>query len=153
MNDETLCYRNASYADHLSLCELERSVFSHDRLSSRQIAYHLKSSKNLFLVCTANAAIVGYILIFLRSDKKYARIYSLAVAAEKRGRGIANVLVEKSIAYCQQKKVTKLFLEVSTKNSSAIALYNKHHFKVVRTILDYYENGEDAFKMMRSNNL
>jgi ribosomal-protein-alanine N-acetyltransferase len=46
-------------------------------------------------------------------------------------------------------KAKECFLEVRVGNTPAVNLYKKLDFKVIRTIGDYYADGEDAYVMNR----
>jgi len=70
---------------------------------------------------------------FLRSaavptEQANARILSIAVASEARGRGVANQLFTKAMAYFKAKKVNKVRLEVRPDNEVAVSLYKKWNF-------------------------
>lgn len=57
-----------------------------------------------------------------------ARILSIAVASEVRGRGVANQLFAKAMAYFEAQKVNRVRLEVRPDNEVAISLYKKWNF-------------------------
>ena len=76
-------------------------------------------------------------LAFLRSaatpgKAANARILSVAVAADARGRGIASALMAEADAYFRQQQVRRVRLEVRPDNHSAIRVYEK---------LGYYSGG------------
>ncbi|SCM82057.1 Acetyltransferase [uncultured Sporomusa sp.] len=76
-------------------------------------------------------------LAFLRSaatpgKAANARILSVAVAADARGRGIASALMVEADAYFRQHQVRRVRLEVRPDNQSAIRVYEK---------LGYYPGG------------
>lgn len=57
-----------------------------------------------------------------------ARILSIAVAPEARGRGVASQLIETAIDYFRTKQVTRVRLEVRPGNLAAIRVYEKWGF-------------------------
>ncbi len=57
-----------------------------------------------------------------------ARILSIAVASETRGRGVANQLLAKAMKYFSARKANKVRLEVRPDNEFAISLYKKWNF-------------------------
>ena len=76
-------------------------------------------------------------LAFLRSaatpgKAANARILSVAVAADARGRGIASALMAEADTYFRQQQVRRVRLEVRPDNQSAIRVYEK---------LGYYAGG------------
>ena len=90
---------------------------------------------------------VGFILIRAVLDE--AEILTLAVSPEWRRRGVARKLLETVERELGRKKITRLFLEVSTKNASAEMLYRTCGFVTAGTRKRYYEDGSDAIVMMR----
>lgn len=57
-----------------------------------------------------------------------ARILSIAVAPEVRGRGIASLLMREAVAYFEKQQVTRVRLEVRPENLAAIRVYEKWGF-------------------------
>lgn len=98
-------------------------------------------------VAETGGIIVGYICI--RSLFEEAEILDIAVAPEKRGIGIAGMLICKAIKIAAEKGAEMLVLEVRASNICAITLYKKNGF--IRTGLRkmYYEGKEDAVLMER----
>ncbi|MCH4092482.1 ribosomal protein S18-alanine N-acetyltransferase [Acetobacter sp.] len=90
---------------------------------------------------------IGFVLIRIVLDE--AEILTLAVAPERRRRGVARKLLETVEQGLEKKQITKLFLEVSTKNISAEALYTTAGFRAAGIRKRYYEDGSDAIVMVR----
>ena len=89
---------------------------------------------------------VGFILIRTVLDE--AEILTLAVSPEWRQHGIARKLLETVKKDLEKKKITKLFLEVSTENIPAEALYTKSDFIKSGIRKRYYDDGSDALVMV-----
>ncbi|CZE49916.1 GNAT family N-acetyltransferase [Campylobacter geochelonis] len=98
------------------------------------------------LICGEFGKILGYILILPKL--KTSRIYSLAVLPNARGLGVAKALLEFGIS-----RFNSLKLEVRTDNTKAINLYEKLGFKSIKTLPKYYDDGCDAFLMVKSEQI
>ncbi len=92
---------------------------------------------------------IGFILAQLAADE--AEIVSIGVAAEWQRLGLGRRLIEGLIRAAQRADVRRLFLEVSTNNTPALALYESLDFRRVGLRPRYYERPElppvDAFVM------
>ncbi|MGO3018009.1 MAG: ribosomal protein S18-alanine N-acetyltransferase [Anaerococcus sp.] len=79
-----------------------------------------------------------------------AEIYTIAVREEYRGQKIASKMLNHLVERCKKREITKIFLEVSTKNDQAIKLYEKFSFKKVGLRKNYYrKTNEDAYIMRK----
>ncbi|NRA64677.1 MAG: GNAT family N-acetyltransferase [Pseudobacteriovorax sp.] len=63
----------------------------------------------------------------------------------QRGLGIGRHMLNHWICEAMKRKLNELFLEVSANNQTAIKLYESMGFRKLRTISNYYKNGDDAF--------
>ena len=92
--------------------------------------------------------IVAY--IFFRRVADEMHILKIAVAPEWRCRGIATVLMEKSLEFADAKGRGVAYLEVRPANTAAIMLYRKLGFSVIGKRTNYYsETCEDALVMRK----
>lgn len=71
----------------------------------------------------------------------------VAVDPAYQGRGIARQLLREGESQIRWHGVTKIHLEVASKNSVAIALYHKLGYEVVGRRKAYYPDGDDAVLM------
>lgn len=77
-------------------------------------------------------------------------IYTIAVDELYRGQKIASNMLEHLINFSREMKVSKIWLEVSTKNMPAINLYEKFGFEKIRLRKNYYSlTNEDAYIMLK----
>ncbi|MEJ2028079.1 MAG: GNAT family N-acetyltransferase, partial [Limibacillus sp.] len=88
-----LLLRPARAGDIDALLALEAGAFPGDRLSRRSFQRLLKRGHALFRVAEQDGRVLGYGLVLLRGRSLLARLYSLAVAEESRGLGIARLLI------------------------------------------------------------
>ncbi|QIV95330.1 ribosomal-protein-alanine N-acetyltransferase [Allofrancisella inopinata] len=135
----------ASLNDLKSLIELENSLFNSDQISKRQFKYNIEKQK-LFFVAKVNDQLAGYILCF--EYKKSIRIYSLAVNEKFQGKGIGKSLLN----YLITNSTKNIYLEVNVNNSNAIALYEKLNFTIYKTIPNYYQDDDSAYRMVLRRN-
>ena len=143
-NSNAICVRRAEPADLDGLIDLEISTFSNDRLSPRQWKRHLANDRARILVVEENTRIGAAAVLFFRKDSPLARLYSLAVAAGLRGRGIGDVLLEACEGEAVNRGCTRLRLEVRSDNTPAQRLYERRDYRMFASRPDYYEDGAPA---------
>jgi ribosomal-protein-alanine N-acetyltransferase len=80
---------------------------------------------------------------------KKGHIVSVAVLPEHQRKGIGKALAEKTLEGMINYGVGEIYLEVRIGNQPAIVLYKKLNFKVIRRIIGYYRDGEDAYVMAK----
>ena len=81
----------------------------------------------------------GYALGRISFDE--AELYRIAVLPDKRRRRAGTELLERFIGKCRERGASKVFLEVRSKNTPAVSLYEKHGFTLISTRKRYY--GDD----------
>ncbi|HSE12053.1 MAG TPA: GNAT family N-acetyltransferase [Rudaea sp.] len=138
--------RRAVPADLPALLALERSAFTTDHLSPRQYRQHLDSPTALVLAAVDHGGLLGKAVVFFRSDSDVARLYSIAVAEEARGRGIGEALLARAERAAHQRGVTRMRLEVRQDNASAMRLYERRGYLRFAARPGYYEDGADAWR-------
>lgn len=140
--------RSLRTADLESLLALENASFSaNDRFPRRNWRHVLASRSTLVLGIPAPAGgLHGAICWLLRRGTSVARMYSLAVHPDARGRGLGKLLVDASLDRLPR-RCTLLGLEVRPENTSAVGLYRALGFRPVAGLADYYGDGEDGMRM------
>mgnify|MGYP004516559729 FL=1 len=89
-----------------------------------------------------NNKIVGIIIYTILCEE--AEILLIFVDENYRNKGIATLLINS----IEEKNVKNILLEVSTKNDSALALYNKLNFKLINIRKNYYKDS-DAYVLRK----
>ncbi len=140
--------RSANKHDLNALFELEKICFKEENFHRKQIRYLLLKARSMVLVAE-DAGIVGSIIVLFRENIHNARIYSLNVHPAHRRRGIASLLMDKTIGLLKEKGVTKITLEVGIHNLPAQNLYASKGFVVDKKLINYYKNGDDALHLFR----
>jgi len=102
-----------------------------------------------FLVITEDRKVVGFVAA-VPTGQKVARVLMLAVLPESRRRSLGKVLMSELYASCRAKGYDTIVLEVRKSNKSALAFYERDGFAVFGEFKNFYSNGEDAWKMMKS---
>lgn len=141
--------RRARRSDCDVLSALEKRNFTGDWLSARQMANHTTNPNAEFWVAVDRGSgdICGYVLVFFHAVRG-ARIYSVVADKAHRGKGVGRALMTKAIAVTKARKTPRLWLEVRTRNTAAITLYEKLGFVPYRRVPAYYSDGTDALKML-----
>ncbi|MBP3597288.1 MAG: ribosomal protein S18-alanine N-acetyltransferase [Clostridia bacterium] len=105
----------------------------------------LENPNSKYIVAFGNNEIVGFAGITYNFD--YIEIMNIAIRKDMRRRGIATKLMEKLILLANEFNVSKVALEVDSKNISARNLYKKIGFKEVGIRKNYYYGNSDAILM------
>lgn len=132
------------------LVALEREAFDADRISRRSFKALLGSKSAILIVAEgprgAAEPLHGYAAILLRSGTALARLYSIAVAAAAKGRGIGKALLHASEIEAFERDRIALRLEVREDNVPAISLYAASGYRPIGRYLDYYADHGNALR-------
>ncbi len=141
--------RRASKGDLEALAALERS-FPGDRLRRSSLSRLLGRESAQLWVAEASGHVVGDAVVLFRKGFVSARLYSLVVRPESRGRGVARALLTQAEDGARERGAVAMRLEVREDNQPAIALYRKAGYEVVGRTSDYYQDHSDALRMQKS---
>ena len=99
------------------------------------------------LVCKYNDVIMGFLIFSL--IKKESHLLNIAVLKEWQERGAGTILMDVFIKQSKAMGATKAFLEVRSKNTTAINFYSKFNFLKDAVRTNYYtgSNIDDAILM------
>lgn len=101
-----------------------------------------------FLVAEKNHKIIGF-LIGVITNPDTAKILMLGVYKHSRKQNVGSRLINHFFNKIKQKNIKNVELEVRIDNKIAIKFYEKHNFKIIEKIPNFYQNQEDAFNMKR----
>ena len=101
-----------------------------------------------FLVALQDNIIIGF-LIGIRTTQTTARILMLSVKEIHRRQGIGTALLLHFLSEMKKQNITRIDLEVRTTNKSAFEFYKKHGFLLQGRLQYFYQNGKDAYKMIK----
>jgi ribosomal protein S18 acetylase RimI-like enzyme len=149
MTINNILIRHAKPDDLDQLVALENASFETDKLSRRSFRHWITAEHRALLVAEVEGRIVGYILIIYHPGTRLARIYSLAVAHQQRGSGIAKLLMAAGEQEAIEDGRLYLRLEVGIDNIAAINLYESLGFQKFGVYHDYYEDHKDALRYQK----
>lgn len=110
-------------------------------LNDNPFAYYLK------MIDAETLEIIGYVGFWIKFEQ--AEITKVSIAKKYQGHKLSKLLMmdaERRIRLAECENIT---LEVRVSNEVAINLYKSVGFKVAATRKKYYENGEDAYLMLK----
>lgn len=139
--------RPARLEDLDRLVQIENRSFTIDRFSRRTFRYLLTRANAVTLVAEVDAKVIGYAMLLFHHGTFLARLYSLAVDPAFRSLGAGLALLEAAEHLALTHDCVTLRLEVRQDNASAIRLYQRHGYKLLGTVPDYYEDHMDALRM------
>ena len=144
--------RRAERRDLDVLVALE-SGFPGDRMSKVSLARLLSRDSAEVLVAEvatdAGTEVVGDVVLLFRRGFKSARLYSMIVKAQWRGKGVARALLREAEQLAQERGSVSMRLEVREDNPTAIALYRNAGYEVGGKTSDYYEDHSTALRMRK----
>ncbi len=149
MPEAMITIRPSQLNDIDDLVALENASFDTDKLSRRSFRHWITTEHRSLLVAELSGKVVGYILIIYHPGTRLARIYSLAVAQEHRGAGIARKLIMAGEQAAHDDGRLYLRLEVSVDNDPAIKLYENLGYQKFGIYRDYYQDHKDALRYQK----
>jgi len=135
--------RRLAYSDLPAVISIERRSFP-SPWSLAMFVLELSKPAGICLAATEGEELLGY-LVCSRYDRVW-HVMNVAVAPERRRRGVASRLIGQLIAEAGAE--LPFTLEVRVSNRDAIAMYEKLGFRSAGVRPRYYQdNGEDALIM------
>lgn len=140
--------REAVRADLLAVFRIEKRSFEQPW---PYIAFEGLLGSPAFLVAEDGDSIVGYVVgdAVDTHGVTLGHIKDIAVAPEYRQRGIGRELLTHAITALTARGVGRIKLEVRRSNDKAQSLYAEFGFRNHHTIPNYYDDGEDAYVLVR----
>lgn len=140
--------RTINTEDLDTVVEIEKDLFGNSAWNENQFTYEINENPfSTIYVLIYDEQIVGYIDLWITYDT--AQIANLGVNRQYWRKGFARELMQKAIDTAVQEKCENITLEVRVSNERAISLYEKCGFMKINIRKQYYENGEDAYLMMK----
>jgi [ribosomal protein S18]-alanine N-acetyltransferase len=101
-----------------------------------------------YRVSAAEEEIVGF--IFVMTSQGTGHVTTVGVAPEHRRRGLAQKMLRHIEEALRKREIATVSLEVRVSNIVAQSLYRGLGYTIVQRLNNYYNNGEDAFLMVKS---
>lgn len=137
--------RAARRDDLDALMALEAAAFRTDRMTRRQMRYHITNDRAFFSVAVCAGDVVGYALVMYRG--RSAHLCGLAVAPEAQGQGYARRLLAAAEKDARGRGSMVIRLEVRRAARRVRALYERTGFTAVLTLPAYYSDGAAGVRM------
>ena len=142
--------RMMTRADIETILPLEESLFGEESWSRQMLEGELAEQprSRYYVVADDDGLITGYAGLMVAGAQ--ADVLTLAVAADRWGRGTGSALLEALLAEAQRRGCTEVFLEVRVDNLRAQRLYRRYGFAEIGVRKGYYQpSGTDALVMRR----
>ncbi len=130
------------------LFEIEKEIFA-DFWSQKLLNDILISKLDKLFLLKYENKIVAYINWRVVSDE--CELMKIGVLSSYRQKGLAKALLDEMFLHLFKVNIKQVFLEVRSKNKSAINLYNKYGFVDIGLRKNYYINPIDDAVLMRKD--
>ena len=140
--------REINAGDIGAVVEIEKDLFGNSAWNENQFVYEINDNPfSTIYVLVYDEQIAGYIDLWITYDT--AQIANLAVNRKYWRKGFAKELMQKAIETAVHEKCENITLEVRVSNERAISLYEKYGFMKINIRKQYYEDGENAYLLMK----
>ena len=130
------------------ILRIERASFGADAWPRSYFLELFLECRDFFVIAKVGGRIAGYAVAC--AAKRNAEISSIAVHPDYRRRGVAAALLRHTLRALSKAGVRRVELMVRTANAAAAELYRAFGFRRVRLASGYYEDGGDAYLMVRA---
>jgi ribosomal-protein-alanine acetyltransferase len=138
----------ATHIDQLLRLNL-RCFRKGENYTKHTFAYLLNDPSTVsYRVATDDDPVVAFIFVMVQEGGT-GHVTTVGVAPEHRRRGLAERLLSHVEDALRNRGVSTLALEVRVSNIGAQSLYRGLNYSTVQRIEAYYNNGEDAFLMVK----
>jgi [ribosomal protein S18]-alanine N-acetyltransferase len=138
--------RSAVLADLPALTALEQDLFGVDAWNEALIRQEIEGPGRRFVVAEdASGRIDGYAVTMTAGD--IVDLLRIAVREESRRSGLASRLLAELLVDTDD--ASRMLLEVSVSNASALGFYVARQFSVIDVRPHYYRDGSEALVMCR----
>ena len=148
----TIQIKEVNFEDIEQIVLIENELYTKP-WKRKDFEYELNDNPFAFYLKMVNESqeIMGYIGFWIKFEQ--AEITKVSIAKKFQGYKLSKLLMadaEKRIRLAGCENIT---LEVRTSNVKAIHLYQSFGYQIVTTRVKYYENGEDAYLMLKEVSL
>lgn len=127
---------------------IERACFDFDGFARRRLRSLLINPRVAALIAEGNEDPLGYVFLLDQPRFGISRVYSIAVTASARGRGVGDALLVACEQTARDRGAKRLRLEFRQSNVAARRLYERAGFILHKIKSGYYDdNGEAAVLM------
>lgn len=121
--------------------------------SPDKLIKYSKRLRKIFYVIKSQNQVVGYSTYYIRlvpsfkGFKKKSVVCSIAIDRNFRGKGFGEKLLKESIREMRLNKIASVLLYVNVNNLSAIQLYEKLGFRIIKEIKNICGENERCYEM------
>jgi ribosomal-protein-alanine N-acetyltransferase len=143
--------RIANINDLKLIRKIEKASFNKFAYSTYELK-NMLSQKNSMTLIYENQIPLGYIS-FIKVDDIFGEIESIAIIPSAKRTGIGTILLKEYEKTMIKEGVKRSVLEVRIHNRKAIRFYEKHNYKIIDTLKNFYSmsyrGSRDAYVMER----
>ncbi|MDT8342305.1 MAG: GNAT family N-acetyltransferase/peptidase C39 family protein [Longimicrobiales bacterium] len=130
-----------------ALGSLEERAFASDRATRRQLRHLLTRAHAAVLVAEdRGGGVLGDVILLFSRGTATARLYSIAVAPEARGRRLGAALLEAAEAEAWRRERAWMRAEIRKDNRASIGLFESFGYRRFGEYADYYADHMDAWR-------
>ena len=146
MGDVYLIIRQIIPNDLEAMEDLDKKCFTNEvRYNRYTLDYYLSLPESIGLVQTMEDKLLGFIITTMAAEQ-IANIVTIDVHPLFRRHSIGSNLINAAKVILNERRVSKISLQVADNNQAAIKFYIKHGFKVMKKLPKYYPN-TDGYQM------
>lgn len=149
-----MSFRDATLRDLDEVIALERACYPPNQAYSREeYRYSLAKAKAVNLLWSEDGkAPTGFVGAFHHRTWRTGHVYTVNVHPGERGKGLGVRLMDECHRRLRELGMDRVVLEVNVENASAIRLYEKCGYALLRRLPDYYSQyaNPDAFLYARA---
>jgi ribosomal-protein-alanine N-acetyltransferase len=145
--------------DTVSLKDLDE-IFNLERRSFKKDSFSKELIHNLIIKNTCffklvddelSNCIIGFIII-IQDREERVNLINFIIRKGERKRGYGSFLLRYTLKKVKTiDKIKTIVLNVNSKNKTAISLYQKFDFRIVKRIENYYRDKQSAYLMILNN--
>jgi ribosomal-protein-alanine N-acetyltransferase len=139
--------RAAGHGDLAGLAAMERELFGAGAWSEASLRGTLEAADSGLWVAEGPDGLLGYVVLRRAADE--AELLRVGVRPRARRAGLASALLELGLGWAAGAGATRIFLEVSSRNTDALAFYLQRGFERIGRRQAYYGPGDDALLLAR----
>lgn len=128
---------NECYASIISQAQIDYML--HTFQSVRAITDQMQNDRYTYYFMTASGKRIGYLAIKEEDGKLF--LSKFYILKEHRGKGFAGRAIDTLVHMCKARTLNAIWLTVNRHNETAIAVYKKKGFHIVRTQIADIGNG------------
>ncbi|NPD88044.1 MAG: ribosomal protein S18-alanine N-acetyltransferase [Asgard group archaeon] len=151
MENSNLLIRHMREEDIPKVYEVERKSFPFP-FGEVLIGNIFYAAPELCFIIERDKKIIGFLMAGYTPIPKRVHILSIAVLEESRGQGLGRKILTYFLNSIRKLGYLSVKLEVNIDNNKAIKLYEEFNFKIESKIRKYYQDGSDAYLMIRVEN-